>query len=48
MLASFDYEGIIPSSSYQLNTFACGVLICSIIFLGSVVGIPSTPGILSS
>ena len=48
MFASFYSEGIIPSSSDKLNTFASGVLICSTISLSSFGGIPSTPGDLLS
>ena len=32
MLAYFHSDGTIPSSSDNLNTFASGLLICSIIF----------------
>ena len=48
MFASFHSEGTIPSSSYKLNYFASGVLICSTISLSSFGGIPSTPGDLLS
>ena len=48
MFASFHSEGIIPSSSDKLTTFASGVLICFTISLSSFGGIPSTPGDLLS
>ena len=48
MFISFHSEGTIPSSSDKLNTFASGVLICSIISLSSFGGIPSTQGDLLS
>ena len=48
MFASFHSEATIPSSSYKLNTFVSGVLICFTISLSNFVGIPSTPGDLLS
>ena len=48
MLASFHYEGTIPSSSDKLNTYSSGVLFCSTISLSSFGGIPPTPGDLLS
>ena len=48
MFASFHSEGTIPSSSDKLKKIASGILICSIIYLRSVGGIPSIPGDLLS
>ena len=48
VFASFHLKGTTPSVNDTLDTLASGILICSIVSIGSFGGIPSTSGDLLS